>query len=264
MGKTLTIELKYGPNRERSIAGIRRVSQARPAGLRQVDQPAAVLGGLGVAILSTSSGLLTDRQAPRRAWVGKSSPTSGKGGSRPCRASVDSRHRAHRRRRHHRRPAPSPSRAPRAPCRTPWPHPIAVASARTAPSPSPARTTSGVSRSLHGLTRTLIANMVDRRDRRLREEARDRRHRLPRRGQGLGPGVRARLQPPDHGRRRRRASPSPSSRPDRGSACQGIDKQQVGEVAANIRKLRKPDPYKGKGVRYAGEQVRRKVGKAGK
>ncbi|MFT4265535.1 MAG: 50S ribosomal protein L6 [Nocardioides sp.] len=44
----------------------------------------------------------------------------------------------------------------------------------------------------------------------------------------------------------------------------GIDKQQVGEVAANIRKLRKPEPYKGKGVRYAGENVRRKVGKAGK
>jgi large subunit ribosomal protein L6 len=45
---------------------------------------------------------------------------------------------------------------------------------------------------------------------------------------------------------------------------EGISKQQVGEVAANIRKLRKPDPYKGKGVRYQGEQVRRKVGKAGK
>lgn len=44
----------------------------------------------------------------------------------------------------------------------------------------------------------------------------------------------------------------------------GIDKQQVGEVAANIRKIRKPEPYKGKGVRYAGENVRRKVGKAGK
>ena len=44
----------------------------------------------------------------------------------------------------------------------------------------------------------------------------------------------------------------------------GIDKQAVGEVAANIRKLRKPEPYKGKGVRYAGEQVRRKAGKAGK
>jgi large subunit ribosomal protein L6 len=45
---------------------------------------------------------------------------------------------------------------------------------------------------------------------------------------------------------------------------QGIDKQLVGEVAANIRKLRKPEPYKGKGVRYAGENVRKKVGKAGK
>jgi large subunit ribosomal protein L6 len=47
-------------------------------------------------------------------------------------------------------------------------------------------------------------------------------------------------------------------------SVQGIDKQQVGEVAANIRKLRKPDPYKAKGVRYAGEHIRRKVGKAGK
>ena len=45
---------------------------------------------------------------------------------------------------------------------------------------------------------------------------------------------------------------------------EGIDKQLVGEVAAKIRKLRKPDPYKGKGVRYAGEVVKRKVGKAGK
>jgi large subunit ribosomal protein L6 len=47
-------------------------------------------------------------------------------------------------------------------------------------------------------------------------------------------------------------------------AVQGIDKQVVGEVAAKIRKLRKPEPYKGKGIRYAGEQIRRKVGKAGK
>jgi large subunit ribosomal protein L6 len=47
-------------------------------------------------------------------------------------------------------------------------------------------------------------------------------------------------------------------------AVEGIDKQKVGEVAANIRKLRKPDPYKGKGVRYQGEVVRRKAGKAGK
>ena len=47
-------------------------------------------------------------------------------------------------------------------------------------------------------------------------------------------------------------------------SVQGIDKQQVGEIAANIRKLRKPEPYKGKGIRYAGEQVRRKVGRLGR
>ena len=47
-------------------------------------------------------------------------------------------------------------------------------------------------------------------------------------------------------------------------SVKGIDKQLVGETAANIRKLRKPEPYKGKGVRYSGERVRRKVGKAGK
>jgi large subunit ribosomal protein L6 len=62
---------------------------------------------------------------------------------------------------------------------------------------------------------------------------------------------------------RPKASPSRSRAPTKFSV-QGIDKQQVGEVAANIRKLRKPDPYKGKGVRYEGEQIRRKVGKAGK
>jgi large subunit ribosomal protein L6 len=47
-------------------------------------------------------------------------------------------------------------------------------------------------------------------------------------------------------------------------SVQGIDKQVVGQIAANIRRLRRPDPYKGKGVRYAGEQIRRKVGKTGK
>ncbi|MCP1387841.1 50S ribosomal protein L6 [Corynebacterium sp. TA-R-1] len=47
-------------------------------------------------------------------------------------------------------------------------------------------------------------------------------------------------------------------------SIEGIDKQQVGQIAANIRRLRKDDPYKGKGIRYEGEQVRRKVGKTGK
>ena len=48
---------------------------------------------------------------------------------------------------------------------------------------------------------------------------------------------------------------------DRRSSCAGIDKQLVGEIAASIRKQRPPEPYKGKGIRYAGEHVARKVGK---
>ena len=71
VGKTLVVELKYGPNRERSLAGIRRVSKP---GLRvyakSVEMP-RVLGGLGVAIISTSQGLLTDRQARKRGVGGE-------------------------------------------------------------------------------------------------------------------------------------------------------------------------------------------------
>jgi small subunit ribosomal protein S8 len=66
VGRTLTLRLKYGPNRERSIAGLRRVSKP---GLRVYAKSTGlprVLGGLGVAIISTSSGLLTDRQAARK------------------------------------------------------------------------------------------------------------------------------------------------------------------------------------------------------
>ncbi len=70
-GKVLTIDLKYGPNRERSIAGVRRVSKP---GLRVYAKAGAlpkVLGGLGVAIISTSSGLLTDRQANKKGVGGE-------------------------------------------------------------------------------------------------------------------------------------------------------------------------------------------------
>ncbi|MGI8682937.1 MAG: 30S ribosomal protein S8 [Mycobacteriales bacterium] len=66
VGKVLTVQLKYGPNRERSIAGLRRVSKP---GLRVYAQSTGlpkVLGGLGVAIISTSTGLLTDKQANKR------------------------------------------------------------------------------------------------------------------------------------------------------------------------------------------------------
>jgi large subunit ribosomal protein L6 len=118
-------------------------------------------------------------------------------------------------------------------------------------------------RSLHGLTRTLIANMVT----------------------GVSEGYEKKLEIVGVGYRVLSKGPTQLefqlgySHPITFEApegitftvdgptklgVQGIDKQLVGEVAANIRKLRKPEPYKGKGVRYAGEQIRRKVGKAGK
>ncbi|GAA1374532.1 MAG TPA: 50S ribosomal protein L6 [Candidatus Luteococcus avicola] len=119
------------------------------------------------------------------------------------------------------------------------------------------------SRSLHGLTRTLVANMVT----------------------GVTEGYEKKLEIVGVGYRVMAKGPTQLefalgfSHPvvvnapegitfavenNTKFAVQGIDKQLVGEVAANIRKIRKPEPYKGKGVRYAGEQVRRKVGKAGK
>jgi large subunit ribosomal protein L6 len=119
------------------------------------------------------------------------------------------------------------------------------------------------SKSLHGLTRTLIANMVH----------------------GVTEGYEKRLEIVGVGYRVLSKGPTQVefqlgySHPITFDApegitftvtgptrigVQGIDKQLVGEVAANIRKLRRPEPYKGKGVRYEGEHIRRKVGKAGK
>ena len=71
VGKTLPLQLKYGPSRERSIAGLRRVSKP---GLRVYAKSTSlprVLGGLGIAILSTSNGLLTDRQASKKGVGGE-------------------------------------------------------------------------------------------------------------------------------------------------------------------------------------------------
>ena len=120
-----------------------------------------------------------------------------------------------------------------------------------------------VSRSLHGLTRTLVANMVA----------------------GVTAGYEKKLEIRGVGYRVVSKGPTQLefalgySHPVHVTAPEGItfnveaptrlsvigiDKQQVGEVAANIRKLRKPEPYKGKGVRYVGEHVRMKAGKAGK
>ena len=118
------------------------------------------------------------------------------------------------------------------------------------------------SRSLHGLTRSLINNMVvgvtDGYEKRM--EIHGTGYRVVNKGGSLefslGYSHSITVDAPD-------GIAFAVENPTRFSV-QGIDKQQVGEVAANIRKLRKPDPYKGKGVRYAGEHIRRKGGKAGK
>ena len=119
-----------------------------------------------------------------------------------------------------------------------------------------------VSRSLHGLTRTLLANLVtgvtDGYTKKL---------------EIVGTGYRVVAKGSDLEFALGFSHPVVVSAPNgiefsvespTKFAVSGIDKQLVGETAANIRKIRKPEPYKGKGVRYAGEQVRRKAGKAGK
>ncbi len=118
------------------------------------------------------------------------------------------------------------------------------------------------SRSLHGLTRTLLANLVtgvtEGYTKRL--EIVGTGYRVTAKGDSLefalGFSHPVAVAPPE-------GISFAVESPTRFSVV-GIDKQQVGEVAANIRKIRKPEPYKGKGVRYAGEVVRRKAGKAGK
>ena len=119
-----------------------------------------------------------------------------------------------------------------------------------------------MSRSLHGLTRTLVANMItgvtDGFTKKL---------------EIVGTGYRVAAKGTDLEFQLGFSHPVLVTAPEGITfavespvkfAVQGIDKQKVGEVAANIRKIRKPEPYKGKGVRYEGEVVRRKAGKAGK
>lgn len=118
------------------------------------------------------------------------------------------------------------------------------------------------SRSRHGLTRTLVANMVagvtDGYTKKL---------------EIVGTGYRVMAKGADLELALGFSHPVVVSAPEGISfavetptrfSVSGIDKQQVGQVAANLRKLRKPDPYKGKGVRYEGEAIRRKAGKAGR
>ncbi|HEY9472931.1 MAG TPA: 50S ribosomal protein L6 [Mycobacteriales bacterium] len=118
------------------------------------------------------------------------------------------------------------------------------------------------SRSLHGLSRTLVANMVTGVTQGYSKTL-----------EIVGTGYRVQARGADLEFALGFSHPVPVRAPEGITfrvetptrfVVEGIDKQKVGEVAANIRKLRKPDPYKGKGVRYQGETVRRKAGKTGK
>lgn len=118
------------------------------------------------------------------------------------------------------------------------------------------------SRALHGLSRALLANMVTGVSEGFRREL-----------EIQGVGYRAQLKGRDLelqvGYSHPVTIPAPAgitfevSEPTKVSVS-GIDKEMVGQVAADVRKVRPPEPYKGKGIRYAGEYVRRKAGKAGK
>jgi large subunit ribosomal protein L6 len=118
------------------------------------------------------------------------------------------------------------------------------------------------SKSLHGLSRTLVANMVT--------GVTDG---YTKKMEIFGVGYRVALKGKDLEFSLGYSHPVPIQAPE-GIAfavetptkfsVSGIDKQQVGEISAVIRRLRRPDPYKGKGIRYEGEQIRRKVGKTGK
>lgn len=117
-------------------------------------------------------------------------------------------------------------------------------------------------RSLHGLTRTLIANMVTGVSEGFEKKL-----------EIVGVGYRAALKGPDIELQLGFSHPVLVTAEPNISfevpvptkiTVRGIDKQRVGQVAANIRAWRKPEPYKGKGIRYEGEHVRRKLGKAAK
>jgi large subunit ribosomal protein L6 len=117
-------------------------------------------------------------------------------------------------------------------------------------------------RSLHGLTRTLVANMVE-----------GVTNGYEKRLEIVGVGYRAVFKDPDIELALGFSHPVDVAAPPgiefevpapNRIVVRGIDKQLVGQVAANIRKIRKPEPYKGKGVRYEGEYVRKKAGKAAK
>ena len=255
----LVVELKYGRSRERVLTGPQAHLEAGPPHLRRQGPPAARARRHGHR---NPVHLARRRHEPHR------------------------RERGHRRRSHLFRlvaGASSMSRIGRKPIEVPAGVIVTVdpgrvtcpgrrascarrcprgcrSSRRRRRSPSTRPTERGEDRALHGLTRTLDREHGRGRHERLREAARDPGRRLPRRARGHRP-------------RARRSATRTRSRSSRAQGIEfevpvptqvvvrGIDKQIVGQTAAEIRKVRPPEPYKGKGIRYEGEHVRRKVGK---
>ncbi len=262
VGKSLVVQLKYGPSRERSIAGLRRVSKPGLRVYAKSTNLPRVLGGLGVAIISTSSGLLTDRQAARqrrgrrspRLRVVRGTKNMSRIGKQPVLVpagvdvTIDGRNVS--------------VKGPKGTLTLDVAEPITVErnddGAIVVSRPDDERR----SRSLHGLSRTLVANLVTG----VTEG-------YTRKMEIFGVGYRVQLKGSNLEFALGYSHPVVIEAPEGITfavetptkfSITGIDKQKVGQISAVIRRLRRPDPYKGKGVRYEGEQIRRKVGKTGK
>ena len=261
VGKSLVVQLKYGPSRERSIAGLRRVSKPGLRVYAKSTNLPRVLGGLGVAIISTSSGLLTDRQAARQRR-GRRSPRlrvvreidMSRIGKQPVLVpagvdvTIDGQNVS--------------VKGPKGALALAVAEPISVSrnddGAIVVARPDDER----LNRSLHGLSRTLVANLITgvTEGYTTKMEIFGVGYRVQLKGNtlefALGYSHPVIIEAPE-GITFAVETPTKFS-------ITGIDKQKVGQISANIRRLRRPDPYKGKGVRYEGEQIRRKVGKTGK
>ena len=256
-GELIRIKLKYTerPQAGRS-PGLQRVSRPGQRYYVARDSIPKVQGGMGTAIVSTSQGVMTGHEARRRASAARSWRRSGDGAhelasaaspspSPPASPSDRARARARQRPQGRADRAHPPRHHGRAGRRRAARH----APDRPRRAPCPARP-HALARGQHGRGR----------HRRLREDARDPGRRLPRRAQGHATSswrsaTRTRC------RSRRPTGSSSRSRSPTRVIVKGISKQLVGEIAANIRKQRQPEPYKGKGIRYEGEYVARKVGK---
>ncbi len=255
VGKNLVLELKFGPNRERSIAGIKRDLASPVSGVREVHQPAegARRPGRGDHLHVPRA---AHRQAGRQEGRGRGSPRLRLVTGRAEEAAMS-------------RIGKLPISVPAGVDVTIDGRTVAVKGPKGALDPhrrgadrhrqgrgrhaarSPAPTTSVRPEALHGLSRTLVGEHDHRRDRRLQQDAGDQRCRLPRPGQGLEPGVRPRLQPPDPGRgprghRLQGRGARPSSRSRASTSRRSARSPPTSASCASL------DPYKAKGVKYAG------------